>query len=202
MTDSERDIQQQAAASVTDTAVVDFEVTIADPGILRRIGLLPKRKRLAIGQIKTGVALLVAQELFSLDGFMETAAGASYSKTVYEGMAKHTDTLTRAIAIAIVNSKPGWWTRFRTWRMRRFIADNLSWREMLQLMTLVVRQMRIDDFFYTMALTNGMNMLKAGQAAGGEDADSRTHGKSSGHSSTISASDGTTSSGDSAGETS
>lgn len=76
--------------------------------------------------------------------------------------------LCKLLAIGITNQKPAWWNLWAKWKERE-LTDYLLWHlntgEILQLSTVLLKQMNTEAFFFTMQLISGANILKSSKGA-------------------------------------
>ena len=75
--------------------------------------------------------------------------------------------LCRLLAMGITNQKPAWWNLKARWKesqLTDYLLWNLDTREILQLSTVLIKQMNTEAFFFTMQLIGGANLLKSTKA--------------------------------------
>ena len=82
---------------------------------------------------------------------------------------KNINAATKAIAIAIMNKNPNhpnllirWHIRNKEKKLIRFLKWNLSSSEIYRILTLVVRQMEVNDFLGFMVSVKGMSLMETG----------------------------------------
>ena len=71
------------------------------------------------------------------------------------------------LAMGITNQKPAWWNLKARWKERQltdYLLWNLNANEILQLASVVLKQMNSEAFFFTMQLISGSNILKSATA--------------------------------------
>ena len=134
---------------------VDFFVKYDNPGILRRIGLLPKEKRFVIYPIKLGTLILISKEILSIDVGPAVSEKDDAIDIVIRNIATNTDKLVKIIAIAITNSPAD------TSRLEAFIRKNMTPKEMYSILKIVISQMDVKDFLSSIMSVRGMSLLKA-----------------------------------------
>ena len=134
---------------------VDFFVKYDNPGILRRIGLLPKEKRFVIYPIKLGTLILISKEILSIDVGPAVSEKDDAIDIVIRNIASNTDKLVKIIAIAITNSPAD------TSRLEAFIRKNMTPKEMYSILKIVISQMDVKDFLSSIMSVRGMSLLKA-----------------------------------------
>lgn len=138
---------------------VDFIVTVTNPGILHRFGILKKERTFTINPIRLGALMRISKIFIALDsGPVDMAAIANEGDALRAGtenIVKYTDGFAEIAAIAIENSQK----QASPWLIS-FLRENLTASELLRLIGLVVRQMDVSDFLLCVIRTRGIVLMK------------------------------------------
>jgi len=131
---------------------VDFSVSVTNPGFLHRIGLLKTKRTFVIKPIRLGTLVRISKILLSIDGEIETKE--SVLSASVKRMAAHAEQFAEIAALAVTNDeKPP------SRRQIRFLLHNLSVRELLTLIQLVIRQMDVSNFLLCIVSVKGMSLM-------------------------------------------
>ena len=88
---------------------------------------------------------------------------------------KHKDKILHIVSLAILNRRNTWYTKIKVYFLKRFLNDNLTAKELLQLLILVTNQMDVKDFLASTVLIKKLSLIETEKKA----ADTQTIGKSS-----------------------
>ena len=153
-------IRQNAIDSILEKGV-DFTITIQKKGILNKLNLLPTEKKFVIYPIKMGTLLKISEILLDLDTDELVGAMKDENKEINlldlgaKNIVENKDKLIKMIAYGIVNSE-----REPPQSLIRFLNENLTAKEGLKLMTLIVQQMDVNPFLASLVSIKGMNLLR------------------------------------------
>lgn len=138
---------------------VDFEVTRNRTSRLRRFGLGGKARRFTVYPICAG-ALFELSKIITAMPSIEANAGDNLFSVGIRSILDSKDRMLEVVAVAILNRKMTRWTRFRAWRIRRFLDANLDAHELLRLVGLVVDQMGVADFLASTVSIRRLNLVE------------------------------------------
>jgi hypothetical protein len=164
---------------------VDFNVTIENPGILRRMGILKKYRSFVIYPLNLGTmdrisTMIMEANLSGLDKVTdeEEMEKANYGhvvmSTVLNNIKGNKGVLAGIIAAAIVNRNPdvrnhwiAYWRKRKEEGIRQFLIWNLTAGEMRKLTQLVIRQMDITPFLSSLVSIRGISVIPEEQEQSG-----------------------------------
>ena len=135
---------------------VDFIVTVRNKNILHKIGILPTKRTIILFPISIGSMARINHftEKLDIDAYYKDGklsldeAGRSVLKS------GHFDDLVEVSALAILNkARP---SRIRLWMLKRYIKANFSSRDLLNMFSVIHRQMGTEDLFFCLS---SMKML-------------------------------------------
>lgn len=175
---------------------VDFNVVITHPTVIERIGIrlgiVTKKRTFYIHPLCLGTLLKVAKLVLDIDGSVLETAGDDLHNVGIESIVNHKDAMVMIVALAIINED-----RNPPDRLIRFLNRNLTVRDLMRLLILVIRQMEVKDFLACMVSAKNMNLLEAARKRNGKSRpeDITISGKPSAASSSTIGSDGGKSSG-------
>ncbi len=176
--------QQRAYDAILEKGV-DFDVELARPNWLHRIGLLPKVRKFVIKPLYLGTLFRVTKLILEIDTDVLKEADGNLHAIGVESIARHKDGLVRIVALAVTNGD-----REPPKRLVRFLDRNLTPKDLLRLVMLVVQQMEVRDFLACMVSIRQISLSGAGKKETGQTP--RTSGSPSDASSSITDSVGET----------
>lgn len=153
-------IRQDAIDSILEKGV-DFTITIQNKNILNKLNLIPPERKFVIYPIKMGTLLKISKILLDLNTDELVGAMKSEGKEINildlgaKNIVENKDKLIKMIAYGIVNSE-----KEPSKRLIRFLNENLTAKEGLKLMTLIVQQMDVNPFLASLVSIKGMNLLQ------------------------------------------
>lgn len=131
---------------------------------LQQWGLLPKKRVFTLRPIYLGTLIKISKILLSLDlKLPETDAGNSGGKLLeanYQAIEKHGESLAIIVAYAIRNTN-----RRVDRRLVRFILQNFTSKELMGVLSLVLKQMNLTSFMTSIISVRGLNVLESPKAA-------------------------------------
>ena len=132
---------------------VDFTVTVNKLNLLHRIGLLPSKRKFIIYPIVMGSLLKIANLLSDMDVsyFEDKEKMINLQEVGIDSIAKNKDKMVWVAAYGIVNSE-----KDPPKSLIRFLDRNLTSKEMLKLVILIVRQMDVSSFLTSTVSATGM----------------------------------------------
>jgi hypothetical protein len=171
-------IQADAIKTILDNGV-EFDVTVNNPCILHKIGLLPKEKTFVIRPIRLGTLLNISRILSEMES-TEISDSIDLFQAGIAEIVKHKDKILTVVSLAILNCRETWFTKIRLFFLRRYLNDNLTAKELLQLLILVTNQMDVRDFLASTVLIKKLNLIETGKTEEKMNADIQITGKSLG----------------------
>ena len=156
--------QSGALETILDRGV-PFDVSVKRIGLLRKCGILPKKKTFNMNRLCLGAIIEIESELQSMPDFDVDNNGNIVSEGI-KNIGKIKPVLVNVITLAMYNTKATWRYRLFRWRLKRFLDNNLTSKEMLSLMVLVVNQMDIEPFLMSGAFLVAMKNPRAQQIGG------------------------------------
>ena len=171
-------IQADAIKTILDNGI-DFDVTVNNPGIFHRIGLLPKIRTYNIRPIRLGALLNISKQLSEMES-TEISDNIDLFQAGIAEIVKHKDKILTVVSLAILNSRETWFTKIRLIFLRRYLNENLTAKELLQLLILVTNQMDVKDFLASTVLIKKLNLIETGKTEEKMNADIQITGKSLG----------------------
>jgi len=173
-----KQIQSDAIKTILDNGV-EFDVTVNNPGIFHRIGLLPKIRTYNIRPIRLGALLNISKQLSEMES-TEISDNIDLFQAGIAEIVKHKDKILTVVSLAILNSRETWFTKIRLIFLRRYLNENLTAKELLQLLILVTNQMDVKDFLASTVLIKKLNLIETGKTEEKMNADIQITGKSLG----------------------
>jgi len=155
----EKQVKQDAIDSILEKGV-DFTITIQNKSILNKLHLAPTERKFVIYPIKMGALLKISKILLDLDTEELVGAMKNEGEKVNildlgaKNIIENKDKLVKMIAYGIVNSE-----KEPSKKLIKFLNDNLTAKEGLKLMTLVIQQMDVSPFLASLVSLKGMNLL-------------------------------------------
>lgn len=151
----EREVKKEAVATLLQDGI-DFFVDVDRPGLLRRIGIMPKVYRFVLYPLYMGSLTKISKIMVDME-FAEKVTKDNFQEIGIETMAKHTDDLIQIVSIAIHNKegKPNK-------RISRILKRYTTPTELLALLTFVVNQMDVSSFMKSIISVKGMSLIKPG----------------------------------------
>jgi len=150
---------------------VEFEISIGKPNLFHRLGILRTKRTFFVHPLNLGTLLEISRVLSSLN-FPKPNDKDDLIKIGIETILKAENKLAQVIALAIINEKTETlFEKIKKQRLVRYIQNNITANEALKLMSIVVKQMDIQDFLALMVSIGGMNLMEAKSISGksGED---------------------------------
>ena len=156
----DKQIRQEAIDSILEKGV-DFTITTTNRNIFHKLHLTPTERKFVIYPIKMGALLKISKILLDLDTDELTEVMKHEEKEVNildlgaKNIIENKDKLIRMIAYGITNSE-----KEPSKRLIKFLNDNLTAKEGLKIMTLIVQQMDVSPFLASLISIKGMNLLQ------------------------------------------
>jgi len=153
-------IRQNAVNSILEKGV-DFKITVQNKNILHKLNLIPAERKFIIYPIKMGTLLKISKILLDLDTDELVGAMKNEDKEINlldlgaKNIIENKDKMIKMIAYGIVNSE-----KEPSKRLIRFLNENLTAKEGLKLMTVIVQQMDVSPFLASLVSIKGMNLLQ------------------------------------------
>lgn len=158
-------IRQEAVDSILEKGV-DFTVAIQNKNILHKLKLTPPERKFVIYPIKMGALLKISEILLDLniDELVNVMKGEGKGVNLLDLGAKNIienkDKLIKMIAYGIRNCD-----KEPPESLIRFLNENLTTKEGLKLMMLIVQQMDVNPFLASLVSIRGMNLLQTKKQA-------------------------------------
>ena len=138
---------------------VDFEVTYNRTNRFRRILHLPTAKKFFIYPINLGTLMRISTLVLSIER-KDEPEGDDYFEYGLQTIVTNKDTMLKIAVHAVMNSPcTSVFEKVRAWMLRRFLDRNLSARELLQIISLVIAQMDVTDFLASIVSIRRVNMV-------------------------------------------
>ena len=158
-------IRQDSISTILEKGV-DFTIKIQKENILHKYNFIPSKRKFTIYPIKMGTLLKISEILLDLntDELIETMRSNGKEINLLDLGAKNIiankDKLISMIAYGIVNSE-----REPSKNLIKFLNENLTAKEGLKLMTLIIQQMDVNPFLASLVSIKGMNLLQTKKEA-------------------------------------
>ena len=158
-------IRQNAIDSILEKGV-DFIITVQRKNILHRLNLISPERKFVIYPIKMGALLKISKILLDLDTEELVGVMKNEGKEVNildlgaKNIVENKDKLIMMIAYGITNCE-----KEPSKSLIKFLNENLTAKEGLKLMTLVVQQMDVSPFLASLVSIKGMNLLETKKGA-------------------------------------
>jgi len=162
---SDNKIRQDSIDSILEKGV-DFTIKIQNKNILHGYNLIPSERKFIIYPIKMGTLLKISKILLDLNTDELVGAMKDENKEINlldlgaKNIIENKDKLIKMIAYGIVNSE-----KEPSKSLIRFLNENLTAKEGLKLMTLIVQQMDVNPFLASLVSIKGMNLLQTKKKA-------------------------------------
>jgi len=137
---------------------VDFTVEVAHPNLLHKLKICKPAQDFVIYPIKLGTLMKIAR---LLTGIRMDENNKNFLEAGIKAIAEHKDKMVAIIGLAIENRN-----REPSRKLIKFLNDNLDASEALKLLTVVIKQMDIQDFLAFMVSIQGMNLLETDSTPG------------------------------------
>jgi hypothetical protein len=153
-------IRQDAIDSILEKGV-DFTITTQNKNMLNKLHLIPSERKFVIYPIKMGTLLKISEILLDLNTDELVGAMKNEVKEINlldlgaKNVIENKDKLIKMIAYGIVNRE-----REPSKKLIKFLNENLTAKEGLKLMTVIVQQMDINPFLASLVSIKGMNLLQ------------------------------------------
>ena len=145
--------------SVSDAILqegVDFTVSVANRNILHKLKILKPEKKFVIFPICLGSLFKISKQLIDvkMNAQKDGLTDAKFIQMGIESIIENKDRMIKIIAYAIHNkqSEP-------PKSLFRYLNRNLNSKEALSILSVVIKQMDIQDFLAFMMSVGGMNLL-------------------------------------------
>jgi hypothetical protein len=136
---------------------IQFRITVNEPNLLHKLRILPKQKKVVLKPIVLGTLLRISKVVNDIRfNEEEKLDGVNIIAKTLEYALSDTDCLVEIIALAIINSE-----KKPSESFRKFIRENLSAKQMLDVLTMVVSQLNVTDFMNSIILVKGMSLINA-----------------------------------------
>ena len=156
---TDNQIRQDSIDSILEKGV-DFTITVQNKSIFNKLHLAPIKRTFVIYPIKMGSLLKISQILLDLDTEELLGVMKDERKDVNildlgaKNIVENKDKLIKMIAYGIVNSE-----KEPPKSLIKFLNENLTAKEGLKILTLVIQQMDVSPFLASLASLKGMNLL-------------------------------------------
>jgi hypothetical protein len=155
-------VKEQSVSAILQEGV-DFTVTVTNPGLWHRIGVLKKERKFIVHPLCLGSLLRISKLLVSLEDKPLDLSGNVLS-VASNGIIQYSRIFAEISAIAVTNTD-----KEPSERLIQFFIDNLTPKELFQLLQLVIKQMEVSDFLLCIVSAKGLNLLKEKNAGAMED---------------------------------
>ena len=153
----EAEVQQAAYRAILQEGI-QFEITGRN-----------KKRQFRLFPLPLGAIIKITRELEMFDfDFDKINENQSIFGSGVEMVRKYHNPILNIAVIAISNGQTRLWRWFGMGLLlKRFLMANLTPNELLQLMTLIINQMDMKDFFYSMVLIKGVSLTQKTEAISG-----------------------------------
>jgi hypothetical protein len=149
---------------VSDVATqkpIEMDVDIQPVNIvhryLQRWKVMPTKRTFTIRPITYGNLIRISNLLLSID--MKVFDMKNLLDSNYNAITKHAESVAKVVAIAIHNNRdepPA--------SVTRFVLFNFTSQEMMSTLNIVLQQMNVTGFMYSIISIRGLNVLESGTA--------------------------------------
>lgn len=126
--------------------------------LLQHWGIAPKKKGFVLHPICLGSLIKISKIILGIELKLPDSKGEYTNGNLlnanYEAIEKHGGSLAQIIAVAIQNNKHP-----VNEKMVRFILQNFTTKEMMGVLSLVLKQMDLTNFMSSIILVRGLNVL-------------------------------------------
>lgn len=149
----EKDVHKFAADTILQEGI-DFIVEVEKQNWLHRVGILPKEKKYIIKPLVAGTLIRISKIMVDMK-FTEKISKEDFMTVGIELMSDNINPLVEIIAYAVTNSesKP-------SKKLLRFLRANITMVEILDLLSLVIKQMNVAPFMSSIISVKGMSLIK------------------------------------------
>jgi len=153
-------IRQDAIDSILEKGV-DFTITIQNKNIFNKLHLISPERKFVIYPIKMGTLLKISEILLDLNTDELVEAMKNEDKEINlldlgaKNIIENKDKLIKMIAYGIINSE-----KEPSKKLIKFLNKNLTTKEGLKLMTVIIQQMDVNPFLASLVSIKGMNLLQ------------------------------------------
>jgi hypothetical protein len=153
-------LSQVSDATAQEPITIDVDVKPVNKvhGKLQKWGILPKKRSFTLNPITMGSLVKISKLLLDID--MDVYKADRLLESNYEAISKHGETMAKIVAIAITNTKPG-----PSKRLVSFIVFNFTTKELLYVLSIVMKQMDLTSFMSSIISVKGMNILETKTAS-------------------------------------
>lgn len=157
MDQKEKDTLQQVSDATVQEPVsieVDIKPTHFVHGKLQSWGILPKKRSFTLNPITMGSLVRISKLLLDID--LNVYDTKNIFESNYKSIIQHSQPLAEIVAIAIKNSK-----RKPSKASIDFIINNFTSKELLMVISIVLRQMDLTSFMSSIISVKGMNIMES-----------------------------------------
>lgn len=153
-------LQQASDATVQEPVTIEVDVKPVHflHRKLQQWGILPTKRVFTLHPITLGSLIKISKLLLDID--MSVYDLKDLMGSNYQSIAQHGELLAKIVAIAIQNNK-----QQVSEKLLQFILQNFTSREMLGVVSIVIRQMDLSNFMSSIISVKGMNILESKTAA-------------------------------------
>ncbi len=158
---NEGEMLAQTASAVLDEPIT-IEVGIIMPTwkdkLLSRLGMKKDKQTFVIRPATLGTMIRISRELISID--LKTFDQNNLLESNYHLIDQHAERLARIVAMAVTNSKQD-----PSQSLIEFFLHNLTSQELMRCVNIVLKQMDVTNFMYSIISIKGTNVLVATSAS-------------------------------------
>lgn len=152
--------EKQIVATILEEGV-DFAVTVNKRNLLHKWGILPSERKFVIYPIVLGTLLKISEELLEVDSqefesLKEKEGGSEILDIGVRNIIKNKDKMIKIIAYGIINAN-----KEPSKKLLKFLNANLTAKEALKIVLVVIRKMDVTDFLASIVSMKGMNLIEA-----------------------------------------
>ena len=138
----------------------EFYITIDNPNILHKLHLLPKKRKFVIYPMKLGSLLKISKELIDINA--EELENIKEDDTTdlfdigLKNIIENKNKMVKIVSYGIINKN-----REPPKRLLKFLDNNLSAKELLRIIILIVQKMDVSDFLACIVSMKRISLLGA-----------------------------------------
>ena len=146
-----------------------FDISVAYPSILHKLGILKNKKSFSITPIYAGTLFEICNIMQSMPFIgiddLKNDQSNKFLDIFIQNVAANTQSVNKILAYAIFNREINTiWHRLKFKRLIKFLNGNLTNPERLKLLNVVIQKMEVRDFLAFMVSIKGMNLIEAENA--------------------------------------
>jgi len=154
----DKKVKQDAIDTILEKGV-DFTITVANQNLLHRLGILRTERRFIIYPLKLGTLVKISRILAEIDPEqLKLLKDTKDGGFLQQGLTIIVDNKNRMLSVIAygLTSK----RKEPSQSLIKFLDDNLTPKELLKLLIIVISQMGVADFLASMVSVTGLDLLE------------------------------------------